>query len=369
MSTKTPRDFFKPLAIGAPAPMHDLPIRLERMIHFVPPHLAKVRAKVPTMAERLAGHGGAVMLSSASPGAAFMHDPERHGEIYHRSGSRGPGGRPLDDDGLTAEATMEDDIGLARAFCERILPRRAALSVLWLSHPDKVMHKVPLGSSAHMAAVAGADACLGMVVEAVDNMRAAGEDVLLMAGSDHGHQTVVRTVDVDAALFAAGLKDRLDSTEVSFAPQGTSGHIYLAPHVAGRAEAIAAFLSAQDWCGVVVAGERLATFGHTGENGLAVLFCGPELSAPSASAPGGAVAFHRHDEAPAPIGYGQHGGLGTHEQAPVLIADGGGFGASVCREPTDIADIAPTILAHLGLATDGMDGRVLQTLAPAARVA
>ena len=51
MSTKTPRDFFKPLAIGAPAPMHDLPIRLERMIHFVPPHLAKVRAKVPTMAE------------------------------------------------------------------------------------------------------------------------------------------------------------------------------------------------------------------------------------------------------------------------------------------------------------------------------
>ncbi|WP_414651906.1 hypothetical protein, partial [Hyphomonas sp. UBA4508] len=31
MSTKTPRDFFKPLAIGAPAPMHDLPIRLERM--------------------------------------------------------------------------------------------------------------------------------------------------------------------------------------------------------------------------------------------------------------------------------------------------------------------------------------------------
>jgi malyl-CoA/(S)-citramalyl-CoA lyase len=50
MSQKTPRNFFKPLAIGAPEPMRDLPVKLERMIHFVPPHLDKVRAKVPSMA-------------------------------------------------------------------------------------------------------------------------------------------------------------------------------------------------------------------------------------------------------------------------------------------------------------------------------
>ena len=321
------------------------------------------------MAERLAEHGGAVVLSSASPGAAFMQDPDGHGEVYHRSGSRGPGGRKLDDEGLTAEATMEDDTRLARAFCERILPRGAALSVLWLSHPDKVMHKVPLGSPSHMAAVEGADACLGMVVETVDRMRAAGEDILLLAGSDHGHQTVVDTIDIDAALHAAGLKDRIDSSEVSFAPQGTSGHIYLAPHVADRADAIAAWLSAQDWCGVVVTGERLATFGHSGENGLAILFCGREMPAPSAAAPGGAISFHRHDEAPAPVGFGQHGGLGTHEQAPVLIADGGGFEGRRCEAATDIADIAPTILAHLGLPTAEMDGRPLQTLVPAAAMA
>jgi len=52
MTDKTPRNFFKPLSIGAPEPMRDLPIRLERMIHFVPPHLDKVRAKVPGMAEK-----------------------------------------------------------------------------------------------------------------------------------------------------------------------------------------------------------------------------------------------------------------------------------------------------------------------------
>jgi malyl-CoA/(S)-citramalyl-CoA lyase len=46
---KLPRNFFKALAIGAPAPLRELPLRLERMIHFVPPHIEKVRAKVPEL--------------------------------------------------------------------------------------------------------------------------------------------------------------------------------------------------------------------------------------------------------------------------------------------------------------------------------
>src|SRR6516162_641420 len=46
---KLPRNFFKPLAIGAPAPLRELPVKLERMIHFVPPHIEKLRAKVPDL--------------------------------------------------------------------------------------------------------------------------------------------------------------------------------------------------------------------------------------------------------------------------------------------------------------------------------
>ena len=42
---KLPRNFFKALAIGAPAPLRELPVKLERMIHFVPPHVDKMRAK------------------------------------------------------------------------------------------------------------------------------------------------------------------------------------------------------------------------------------------------------------------------------------------------------------------------------------
>ena len=46
---KLPRNFYQPLAIGAPMPPRELPLRLERMIHFVPPHIEKVRAKVPEL--------------------------------------------------------------------------------------------------------------------------------------------------------------------------------------------------------------------------------------------------------------------------------------------------------------------------------
>ena len=46
---KHPRKFFKPLAIGAPEPLRELPVRLERMVHFVPPHIEKMRAKVPEL--------------------------------------------------------------------------------------------------------------------------------------------------------------------------------------------------------------------------------------------------------------------------------------------------------------------------------
>lgn len=46
MTIKTPHAFFRPLAIGAPQPFSEPPARVERMIHFVPPHIDKVTAKL-----------------------------------------------------------------------------------------------------------------------------------------------------------------------------------------------------------------------------------------------------------------------------------------------------------------------------------
>ncbi|MDX5593894.1 CoA ester lyase [Pseudovibrio sp. SPO723] len=50
---KSHRSFYRALAIGAPAPFQSMPVALERMIHFVPPHMEKVRAKVPQLIKQV----------------------------------------------------------------------------------------------------------------------------------------------------------------------------------------------------------------------------------------------------------------------------------------------------------------------------
>ena len=50
---RLPSNFYKPLAIGAPEPLRELPVRLERMIHFLPPHVEKIRARIPRLIDQV----------------------------------------------------------------------------------------------------------------------------------------------------------------------------------------------------------------------------------------------------------------------------------------------------------------------------
>ncbi|HVK24656.1 MAG TPA: CoA ester lyase [Actinokineospora sp.] len=47
---RSPKDFFRPLAVGAPEPVREIPFRPSRMIHFFDPSNEKMAAKVPDMA-------------------------------------------------------------------------------------------------------------------------------------------------------------------------------------------------------------------------------------------------------------------------------------------------------------------------------
>jgi malyl-CoA/(S)-citramalyl-CoA lyase len=49
-SVRPPRDFFRPLAVGAPQPIREIPARPSRMIHFFPAANEKMRSKVPAIA-------------------------------------------------------------------------------------------------------------------------------------------------------------------------------------------------------------------------------------------------------------------------------------------------------------------------------
>ncbi len=47
---RSSKDFFKPLAVGAPEPVREIPFRPSRMIHFFPPSNEKMVSKVPDIA-------------------------------------------------------------------------------------------------------------------------------------------------------------------------------------------------------------------------------------------------------------------------------------------------------------------------------
>ncbi len=49
---RSPRDFLKPLAVGAPAPVSEIPFTPSRMIHFFDPSNEKMAAKLPEIAKK-----------------------------------------------------------------------------------------------------------------------------------------------------------------------------------------------------------------------------------------------------------------------------------------------------------------------------
>src|SRR6195952_969051 len=51
-SVRNPRDFMKPLALGAPDPILEIPLKPSRMIHFFDPGNEKMAAKLPDLAAR-----------------------------------------------------------------------------------------------------------------------------------------------------------------------------------------------------------------------------------------------------------------------------------------------------------------------------
>ncbi len=219
---------------------------------------------VPTLAERLRWHGEtSISCANVSPGAAYFQDPDGHGWVYHAAGSYGPGRRPVDDPASAVlKKGCDGDRAMTERFCAEILEERApSLAILWLSEPDYTGHHSPLGSPQHHSAIAGADQCARQVFETVRRLDPAGDEILFIAGSDHGMETVTRAIDLDALLIGAGLKQGPGSRDVVVAPNGTAATLYFADPDGAVVPRVARFLAAEDWVGEVFAGERLAAVG------------------------------------------------------------------------------------------------------------
>ncbi len=318
----------------------------------------------PTLAERLDRAGEtAIAFSNVSPGAAYFLDPDGFGWIYNAAGSYGPGRRPLPaEDGLAIAKGDAGDTVATERFCEEVLQRRVpAMALLWLSEPDYTGHHTPLGSPEHCRAIASADANVRRVAETVAALDPTGERILFIVGSDHGMETVDKTIDLDALLVEAGLKRAAASSDIVVAPNGTAALLYFADPAGALVGQVAHFLEAQDWVGRAFVGSALAEIGlPTGSAAQIALTLKPDGRTNPHGVPGHSHIIRDSLEPKDCTGFGQHGGLGSNEQRPFLFVSGGGFLPGVYRELTSLVDIAPTVLRHLGLDTAGMDGRPLR---------
>jgi len=318
---------------------------------------------VPALAERLAGRGGGTIFSNVSACAAYFHDPDGHGFAYHRQGSYGPGRRPVTGDGhLDVSHDCAGDTAMTSRFMDEALGADGpAYAVLWQCEPDFTQHAGPLGSPGHLKAIRNADDNVGRVVERIDSMRTGGDDVLLLVGSDHGHETVEGIVPLCDLLVQAGFKATMDSSDVVVASNGFSANLYFSDDVLGRVAAVAEFVATVAGIDRVYEGDELATLGHRTDTPLRLAVTTEGTDACNEyGIPGRRLAIADPLHSDTRIGCGQHGGLGPFEQKPFLIVNGAGAqDGTDCGETTSTIDIAPTILAHLGHAAEGMDGKPL----------
>ena len=318
---------------------------------------------MPTLAERVGRAGEtAIAISNVSPGAAYFLDPDGYGWVYNPAGSFGPGRRPLPAaDGLGITKGAAGDDAATERFCQEVLRRRApALALLWLSEPDFTGHHTPLGSPAHRAAIASADANVQRVAATISTLDPTGERILFIVGSDHGMETVDQTIDLDGLLIDAGLKHGPASSEIVVAPNGSAALFYFAEPAGALVAEVARFLEAQEWVDRTFAGHNLGLTGLPTSSAMQIaVTLKPDERANPFGVPGHSHIVRDSLEAKDCTGFGQHGGLGRNEQRPFLFVSGGGFAPGIRCNRSSLIDIAPTALRHLGLSSTGTDGQPL----------
>ena len=243
----------------------------------------------------------------------------------------------------------------------------------WLTEPDHSQHKVGVGSPSAREALRNDDREIARVLATLDDMGlTASTDVFVV--SDHGFSTNTAGVDVARALIDAGLKASPDSRDVVLASSGQAVALHVEGRDGERIERIARFVQSCDWGGVVFTagpapgdprGAVEGTFSlelihaANGERGADLLFTFPWTSRPNAfGVPGTDLA---DVSGGATLYASDHGSMSPWNVRNTLLAWGVDFkkGATV-HAPAGTVDVAPTILALLGIAEgDGLDGRVL----------
>jgi arylsulfatase A-like enzyme len=321
--------------------------------------------EMPTLAERLAAAGrDCAILSSGTTGHTFLLNPraDAAGQIVlsaHGAQASSAEGRKL----LALLPTppklpIERAEWIADAFRSQLLPNPPDASILWLCEPDTTGHYGGLGSPAHWAVLKRADAAFGRII-ADWQAGPQRERLQIAVASDHGHATISRVLDVRAAI--SGLPEFGDAQLIP----GASGGIVVPDASADRIAAISRWLMRQDWVGSVFAPDLIDLPDGVLPRGALqvdhrraahVLYTLRADGRTSAAGLPGTTLYDGGLER----GAGTHGGLSRAELHTVLTWGGSRIRPGMSDWPAGIVDIAPTILALLGVGGGvTMDGRVL----------
>ena len=347
---------------------------------------------VPTLAERLQAHGlRLAAVGSGSTGSTFLLDPRApDGVGVLVNGYFEPGktvAYPAD-----VSATILARFGPAppkgglterydavvtwtqRVLREYVLPElQPAVVINWVTEPDHSQHGVGVGSPSAREALRHADREIAQVLTTLDTLGLAVSTDVFVA-SDHGFTTNTGSVDVAGELIAAGLKTAPDSTDVVLASSGQAVALHVQEREAGRIARLVSFVQSRQWCGVVftaggapgdVHGHVRGTFSlelihlANAERAPDVVLTFPWSSSPNQfGVPGTDRAYVTGGGR---LLVSDHGSMSPWNVRNTLLAWGVDFKkATTVRTPVGNVDVAPTILALLGIdAGHGVDGRVL----------
>lgn len=321
---------------------------------------------VPTLASHLAAAGREMAVwSTGTTGQTYLLNPEAdalghvrlsaHGEAFCSAAGR----TLLRRLPSPPDAPAERAVWLLDTWRAHGLADPADVTVLWLCEPDTSGHYDGLGSPAQRAKLAAADAAFGRLVA---DWRAGPwrDELVIMVASDHGHASITGNHAIAPALMGS-------LAEGAAVMAGSSCGLVPPDPTPERIAAIAAWLVRQDWAGPVFADDR-ATL-PPGVLPRSLLLADHARAAPilftlrggDGASPLGLPGVTLYDGSLKPGG-GTHGGLLASEMAIVLALAGGPVPRGIdSATPAGLCDIAPTMLALLGLpGAEEMDGRVLR---------
>ncbi|PSH56479.1 alkaline phosphatase family protein [Phyllobacterium sophorae] len=255
---------------------------------------------------------------------------------------------------------------LTDVFLRHVWPsQRPDLTVLIFNEPDTSFHGCGLGSPESIAVIKDADTQLGRILDFWQTEP--GLQLIVM--SDHGHIAQVKRVSVRDALEAADLpvsSHPTSSGAIGLLP-GHVGKIYVPDRCAKTLDRIVEVLSAEPWCGMLIAKDELSVPGAIRMSDAFVNHPrAPDLyytlRGNDSDNRFGIRGVCFADDDAFFDGAGYHGGLHIDEMSCLAVAAGSlfkrGHQSSIF---SGITDIAPTILSVFGVAPPpSMKGRVLR---------